>query len=90
MGADNTLYYPANGAYINACRAYFKLDGSAPVRAFVLNFGDDDDVTAIAEMVNGQSSMVNDTWCTLSGVKLAKKPTRPGIYIHNGKKIIIK
>ena len=91
MGADNTLYYPANGAYINACRAYFQLtDGNANVKSFVLNFGDDDDVTAIAEMVNGQSSMVNDTWCTLSGVKLAKKPTRPGIYIHNGKKIIIK
>ena len=91
MGADNTLYYPADGAYINAFRAYFQLtDGNAHVKSYVLNFGNDDDPTAIAEMVNRQSSMVNDTWFDLSGRRLADRPTRPGIYIHGGRKVVIK
>jgi len=37
---------------------------------------------------NAQSIMHND-WYDLQGRKLSGKPTVPGIYIHNGKKIII-
>ena len=94
MGADNTLYYPANGAYINACRAYFKLtDPNSQVRGFVLNFGttdDDDDPTAIQSQESRVKSQESDVWYTLSGVKLANRPTRPGIYINNGKKVMVK
>jgi hypothetical protein len=30
------------------------------------------------------------TWYTVSGVRLAGKPTKKGLYIYNGKKIVIK
>ncbi len=29
-------------------------------------------------------------WYTINGVKLAEKPTAPGIYIHGGKKVVVK
>lgn len=32
----------------------------------------------------------DNAWYTLSGVKINKKPTLPGIYIHQGKKFVIK
>ncbi|MCR4853427.1 MAG: hypothetical protein K5893_07545, partial [Prevotella sp.] len=32
----------------------------------------------------------NDTWFTLEGMKLDTKPNQPGVYIKNGRRIIIK
>ena len=95
MGADNTLYYPASGAYINAFRAYFQLtDGNANVKSFVLNFGDND-VTAIhkAEISNFNSQISNVY--DLQGRKISNFKSQisnlpKGIYIHNGKKVLIK
>ena len=55
LGENNTLYYPKKGATIGAQRAYFKLSGitagdkGTGVRTFVLDFGDEDNVTGIIE-----------------------------------------
>ncbi len=102
LGADNTLYYPtATDFKVNTCRAYFQLKqgltaspnpsqgGGNQVRAFVLNFGDDEP-TAIKEMVNRKSSNGKSAWYTLDGRMLTGKPSRAGIYINNGKKVAIK
>ena len=99
LGADNTLYYPSTAVTINSCRAYFQLNGITAgestngINAFTINF-DDNGTSAIdiisEEMVNRQSSMVNRQWYDLSGRKLNAKPTAKGIYINNGKKIVIK
>ena len=32
----------------------------------------------------------NVEWYTLSGIKLAKKPTLDGVYIANGRKVVLK
>ena len=97
LGADNKLYYPtATGFKVNACRGYFQLklgdsaDPSAGVRAFVLNFGDDETTGIIS--VHDSGFMVNgsDAWYTLDGRKLDGKPTRAGVYINNGKAVVIK
>jgi hypothetical protein len=29
-------------------------------------------------------------WYTVSGMKLQKRPTRKGVYIYNGKKVVVK
>jgi hypothetical protein len=29
-------------------------------------------------------------WFTINGVKLSEQPTQKGVYIHNGRKIVIK
>jgi len=93
LGEDNTLYWPESGASIGAFRAYFQLnDPSTLVRSFVLNFEDEETQGISAQpMFNVQCSMFNEeAWYTLNGVKLDKMPTRKGLYIKNGRKVVIK
>lgn len=35
-------------------------------------------------------SKVDNAWYNISGIRFPSKPTAPGIYIHNGKKVVIK
>jgi hypothetical protein len=93
MGSENTLYYPTADAGIGALRAYFKIGNDSPLlsrqlRTFNINFGDGK-VTGILD-ISSKTEDNSDTWYTLSGMKLQDKPTQKGIYINNGKKIIIK
>lgn len=92
LGAGNKLYYPMGGdVSVNACRAYFKLNGvtagdpSAGAGSFVLNF-DSEEATGI-ETVHGSRVHGSDVWYTLDGRRLGGKPTAKGIYINNGKKV---
>ena len=82
---------------INACRAYFQLnndltagDPSKGVRAFVLNFGEDDETQGINSLTPDPSPRGEGSIYTLDGVKLDKMPTRKGMYIMNGRKVVIK
>ena len=95
LGSGNTLYYPdesGTGKTINAFRGYFHVNTSAGVRAFVLNFGDDE-TTGIVGIEQGTWNMEHSAgtgWYDLSGRKLSGKPTQKGVYIYNGNKRIIK
>ena len=40
--------------------------------------------------MDGDNALVKDGWYTLNGVKLQGVPTEKGIYIRNGKKMVIK
>ena len=96
LGDGNTLYYPSgsNPTTIGAFRAYFQLNGitasesSSGVRAFNLNFGDE--TTGIVSIENGKLKIEAGAWYSLDGRKLDGKPTRKGLYIHNGKAVVIK
>ena len=106
VGAGDKLYWPNAAMSIGAFRAYFQLNGgltvgdgssSATIRRTVLNFGDD--ATGIASpksspegkdfgsplLQEGQGEALYD----LSGRRVNSLLT-PGIYIRNGKKIIVK
>ncbi len=41
------------------------------------------------KMEDGRGEM-SDVWFDLSGRKLSTPPTKPGLYIYNGKKTVIK
>ena len=95
IGANNTLYYPTNADFtINAFHSYFELGKGLvitptnPVKAFVLNFGDDN-ATSI-EQTSLTVDRQDETWYSLDGIRLSKKPSAKGIYIHNGRKEAIK
>ena len=99
LGANNTLYYPSKAMTINAFRAYFQLnngitagDPSSPnaIRAFVLNFGEGEQTGIFSATLNDKGQMINDKWYSLDGRKLNGKPTTKGLYINNGKKVVIK
>ena len=100
LGSSNKLYYPTRENFmVNACRAYFRLkngltagEPSTPqqpqARAFVLNFGDGEP-SAISTLRADTAPAADGTY-TLDGRRLTGKPTAKGLYIVNGKKIIIK
>ena len=101
LGDANKLFYPTKTMTIGTHRAYFQLLGdltagepaspqSSHVRAFNLNFGDDEATGIIS--VHDSGFMVNgsDAWYTLDGRRLDGQPTAKGLYINNGKKVAIK
>lgn len=97
--ADNILYYPTADVTINACRAYFELTADVPEYALslIINF---DGTTKISEEVivkNERQRVGDDTsgmkfaaaeWYDLSG-RCVMNPKK-GIFIHNGRKEVLK
>jgi len=97
MGGNNTLYYPKPDLsdpgnpiypYLGAFRAYFEIEGD--VQNAVLYFGDGE-TTGLTLTTDNRQRTTDGAWYTLQGLKLGdNKPTAPGVYIHNGKKVVIK
>ncbi len=81
------------GTKILANHCYLDLGGtSAGTRGFY-NIGDGEGTTAIREVIyEGVNSekLADGAWHDLQGRKFTTKPTKPGLYILNGKKIVIK
>ena len=88
VGDNNNLHWPEEGAGLGACRAYFELADGQHAREFVLNFGEGEK-TEIVEIDNGQLT-IDNSWYDLNGRKLNGKPTKKGLYIVNGRKVVIK
>ena len=94
LGASNKLYNPnAENSSMKGFRAYFQLKGSAlmaPTRAFNIDFGDGETTGIIS--VSGSGLIVNgsDGCYDLHGRRIEGQPTQKGVYIVNGKKVIIK
>ena len=85
---DGILRKAAVGRTMKPFRAYFDFSGiPATARQFILNFGDGE-VSGIAELATDGESSGN--WYNVNGMKLDKQPTRKGLYIQNGKKIVVK
>lgn len=59
--------------------------------ALFINWGTDDDstITGITDVTKSEVVSGVDNWYTIQGMHVAK-PTVRGIYIHNGKKVIVK
>ena len=98
LGSNNKLFYPSTNRTLNSCRALFQLNGivagdvAAPnsVSACVLNFGDSETTGILNVNVNENDNENDNYWYSLDGKKLSEKPTQKGVYIHNGKKMVIK
>ena len=91
MGGSNTLYYPGNNVNMGAFRAHFKLNSNgSQVKQFVLNF-DGDSADGLSEYSEySEYSENSEGWYDLSGRKMENSKLPSGIYIHNGKKVVIK
>ena len=91
LSKDNTLYYPNAEMTIGAFRAYFQLKGitaaDLPQSAIILNF-DAEGTTGLNSLTPALSQ--GEGVYTLDGRKLNAMPTQKGVYIVNGKKVVIK
>ena len=89
LAAGNKLKNPTSlPTDMKGFRAYFQLKGAAAgARNFGLNI--DGDVTGVNEVI-GVNEVNDDSWYTLDSRKLSGKPAQKGVYIVNGKKVIIK
>jgi hypothetical protein len=90
LGAKNKLHWPSANMTLGAFRAYFDL-GTASASEFVLNFGGEETTSLNEELrMKNEEFAPAAGWYTLSGTRLDKQPTQKGLYIHGGKKIVIK
>ena len=75
-------------------------DPLAPSLDIVSNIDDNNETTGIVDIEHGILNIEHGTlniehsaaagWYTLDGRKLDGKPTKKGLYIHNGNKLVIK
>ena len=80
------LFYRANEGALAAGKAYLHLDTPAGARSLNIVF-DDEEVTGVNE-VRSQKEDVRSEWFDLQGRKVAQP--QKGLYIVNGKKIMVK
>lgn len=59
-----------------------------PARGFVIEGGGDGSTAINSTSLNDNEEMINDNWFDLQGRRIAK-PTKAGLYIVNGKKVVI-
>lgn len=79
------------GASIAPFRAYMVADGGVP--SYAIRWGGvDEETTAIEEpeikTVNERKPV--EGWYTLTGARLMGQPTKPGLYIYNGRTVVVK
>ena len=95
LGSGNSIGYAKAPRTLHPFRAHFEMTGSNTVKAYKMKFGNEETETGImslTEMKNEQGKVNNeaDAWYDMSGRKLDGKPTKKGLYIHNGRKVAIK
>lgn len=99
---ESSLYVLYNDTYVKATagspiptgKNYLDLSAStnAGTRGFYNILGEDDGSTGISEVKSEgvNSEKWNGEWFDLQGLRLPAQPTKPGLYLHNGHKVVIK
>ena len=80
----------ADGA-IGSNKAYLQLlTAQLPSLAREFTWVYEGETTEIGTITNNREPITNNQWYTLDGRKLSGKPTTKGLYIHNGRKVVVK
>ena len=99
---ESSLYVLYNDTYVKATagspiptgKNYLDLSPTtnAGTRGFYNILGEDDGSTGISEVKSEgvNSEKWNGEWFDLQGLRLPAQPTKPGLYLHNGHKVVIK
>ena len=92
---NNSAYLPIAETDVNkmGCLGVsyndFNTTGAKKVPALFFDFANADDTTGIDEVVNTTVKNNDGKYYTLSGLQV-EKPTAGGVYIHNGKKFVVR
>ena len=93
MTAGSTLKHTGKARTLCACRAYFLFTEEAQARQMVLDFGDGSEENGIEEVstpLSLQRGVGGEAWYTLDGRMLNGKPTSKGIYVRDGRKVVVR
>jgi len=91
--ADGALYILYNGEYVKASgkipamKCYLKTTKAAGARRLIIGHNNGDDSTGINAIDNEQTPI--DKWYDFNGNRI-NKPVKKGLYIKNGKKVVVK
>ena len=86
----NDYYWgPSANMYMAPLAAYFQTPVTSAARN--IEFEEADGSTTAIEIVGAEKTVQsNEGWYTINGVKLEAAPTQKGIYIKDGKKVVLK
>lgn len=98
QGTGEIGFWPYFGTTIPAHRVYIDAslmtdnsseESTAGAKGFVFHF--DGEATGINQIENTSvENSSDDIWYNLQGMKILEKPSAKGVYIHKGKKIVVK
>ena len=90
LNGSSTLVHPSATGDMKGFRGYFLMhDAPAGARAFVINFGDGE-TTGIQPIRMENGTTPAEGTYDLSGRRIQGQPTQKGVYIQNGKKVVVK
>jgi len=88
---DGSLKQPSATAYLRQMSAYIKLAPDASrAHEFVIEEIDGSTTSIRSIELLGTDAVSADGWFNLSGVKMQGAPTEKGVYIKDGKKVVLK
>lgn len=91
--AGSKFVKASSATAVDAFRAWFDVVSISSLSRTALSIvsPDPDSTTGIGTLGSGSETINgNNSWYTLDGRRLSEKPTAKGIYIHQGKKLIIR
>ena len=94
-GSGRIGFWPFNGTVVPAHRAfiseatYRSTVGDANAKGAIFFFNDPE-TTGITHIQNSDATTKNDAWYSLDGRQLTGKPTQKGVYIHKGRKEVVR
>ena len=91
MTKGNKIGYSKNPRTLNCfrCHFYVPTNGGQQAHSIEVDFGEGE-TTSLSEELRVKSEELTGSWYSLDGRKLEGKPTAKGMYIVNGRKVIIK
>jgi len=91
LNASGTLVHPSAAGNMKGFRGYFVMheETASLARAFVINFGEGE-TTGIQPIRMENGTTPAEGTYDLSGRRIQGQPTQKGVYIQNGKKVVIK
>ncbi len=90
LGSNNTMGYAATGNTLRPFRAHFEIASDQSVKACNISFGEGAETSIQNSIfINSKFKVTDDAWYSIDGRKLPGKPTKKGIYIHNGNKVAL-
>ena len=97
MGSNDKIHIPTEHYVVGAFNAFFLIDlgnglgkpGSKPLHKIVMNIAEEDCIVRVIE-IETPTTYEDGMWYDLQGRKYTNQPTQHGIYIQNGKKILVK